>query len=74
MARIIKKERKKEHGNRSFQKQVWYSASFNLWSFRLEYLELVRSICCKLRFVRFLTQRPINLPNIKKKRDHMRDI
>jgi hypothetical protein len=41
MARKIKK---KEDGNRSLQKQILYSASFDLRLFRLEYLELEKSI------------------------------
>jgi hypothetical protein len=41
MARKIKK---KEDGNRSLQRQVLYSASFDLLPFRLEYLELEKFI------------------------------
>jgi len=42
MERKIKKN--KEHRNRSLQKQISYSASVDLWPFRLEYLELEKSI------------------------------
>jgi hypothetical protein len=71
MARKIKK---KKDWNRSLQSQVSYSASFDHRPFWLEYLGLETSIWCKLNFVRFLTQRPINLPNFSKQRAHMKEI
>jgi hypothetical protein len=39
-----RKIKKKEDGNRSLQRQVSHSATFNLCPFRLEYIELEKSI------------------------------
>jgi hypothetical protein len=39
-----KKERKKEHRDRSLQRQISYSNNVDLWPFQLEYLELEISI------------------------------
>jgi hypothetical protein len=36
--------KKKDHGNRSLQSQISHFANVDLWSFRLEYLELEKSI------------------------------
>jgi len=64
MARKIKK--KKEHGNHSLQSQISYFADVDLRPFRLEYLELQKSIWCKLYFFGFLTRRPITIPNVSR--------
>ena len=62
------------HGNHILQNQISHSASVDLWSFKIQYLELQKSNWCQLNFVRFLTQRPINGPNCRKEKCHMREI
>ena len=62
------------HGNHILQNQISHSASVDLWSFKIQYLELQKSIWCKLTFFRFLTQRPTNAPNFSQKQCHMREV
>jgi hypothetical protein len=62
------------HGNHILQNQISHSASVDLWSFKIQYLELQKSNWCKLNFVGFLTQGPINAPNCSQQRCHMREI
>jgi hypothetical protein len=50
------------------------SANVDLWPFQLQYLELKKSIVCKLNFFGFLTRRPISLPNFRRKWAHIREI
>jgi hypothetical protein len=71
-ARKIKK--KEYHANLSFESQISQSATVDLSSFRLEYLELQKSIWYKLNFVGFLTQRSINVPNFSLKWCLMREM
>jgi hypothetical protein len=39
-----RKKKEKDDRNHSLQRQVSHSASFDFWSFQLEYLELEKSI------------------------------
>jgi len=66
--------KKKKDGNRSFQRQVLHSVYFDFRPFRLEYLELEKSIWCKLNCFEFLIQRPITLPKVSRKKAHMREM
>ena len=59
-----------DHGNET---SISQSATIDLRSFRLEYLELQKSNWCELNFVGFLTQRTIAL-NVSQKWCHMREI
>ena len=71
---MTRKIKRKEDENRSLRSQVLHSASFDLRPFRLVYIELDKSILYKLNFFRFLTQRPIILPNSNIKQAYMREI
>ena len=62
------------HGNHILQNQISHSASVDLWSFKIQYLELQKSNWCKLNCFRFLTQRPTNASHFNKNRCHMREI
>ena len=37
------------------QKKISHSANVDFWPFKIQYLELQKSNCCKLNFVEFLT-------------------
>ena len=51
---FIESQINEKHGNHSLQRQVLYSANFDFRPFRVECLELEKSIWSKLDFFGFL--------------------